>query len=518
MPNPCQPLISEVEGLKTGIASLQAELHTVAGTQKAAIIKLIKELRGQLQQKSRALETCKKNYIEPNVYKCNDGGLYYFREIGTNLYWFGENKNGSFANIFVGDRTGNTATGRWFDLPKGKENDSGQITLTFDPARKTWSRVQSSGGFSGSFWEPHKPLIEPGLRAGVRFQKAGFQSAGNLTGTWVSDKNTYYLRQIGDEVFGVGEGNNFSVILNGTRTNDLITFNWVSTPKAGESQSNGTVTLDFNGAYWHLSPTAQTGGFADTLLHKVAAVNCEVNLNKFSTLDHDEVFGDEPFLWLCLLKVDGDTVSLENLSNARPSILCRGEHGNVPDSGDLPATLGQFKTTVKTLRGMDPAGDTALDSTKFALIVLAWENDHTSDSAINSGRRAFEETLDTELSSVIRRLNSDIDFDALQEKLNDAVEGAIREGTSIISLGALDPDDFIGVDKRVMSFRQLEAQAAANEQVSMEFNMIKCVFVLQNPFNPTTIFRDSRCTGSFPDNGSVFVSVYYRVTGTLRVS
>lgn len=105
---------------------------------------------------------------------CNDGGIYYIRQVGNKVAWFGEasNTNGKpgFANVGVGTRSGNGITLSWADVPKC--GLSGQGTLQLNVSGANTIAKTSGGGFSGSQWTR--------------------QSLGpNITGTWVNtDTNT----------------------------------------------------------------------------------------------------------------------------------------------------------------------------------------------------------------------------------------------------------------------------------------------------------------------------------------
>src|SRR4030095_7784061 len=99
MPDPCRLIQDEIEELKLEVKALQEELKTAAGTQKSFIIKEIRRVRADLIPRTRALKECWGNFVEPNVYQCDAGGLYYVREVGNNFYWFGERRDGLFANL-----------------------------------------------------------------------------------------------------------------------------------------------------------------------------------------------------------------------------------------------------------------------------------------------------------------------------------------------------------------------------------------------------------------------------------
>lgn len=111
---------------------------------------------------------------------CNDGGIYYIRQVGSVVAWFGErsNTNGkpSFANVGVGPRIGNNITLNWADIPKC--GLSGQGTLQLNVASTSRINKSAGGGFGGSVWTRES-------------------AAPNLTGTWRNtDANTGSITRV----------------------------------------------------------------------------------------------------------------------------------------------------------------------------------------------------------------------------------------------------------------------------------------------------------------------------------
>ncbi len=89
------------------------------------------------------------------AWECSDGGLYYIRQIGNEVVWFGEggiDKNGyaAFANVAFGTRSGNNVYLDWIDVPKGNTNGNGRLRLQVDSANRI-SKI-SGDGFGGQTW------------------------------------------------------------------------------------------------------------------------------------------------------------------------------------------------------------------------------------------------------------------------------------------------------------------------------------------------------------------------------
>jgi len=95
---------------------------------------------------------------------CDDGGHYFVRQIGKEIWWTGSNKNpkgpdkSDFSNIFHGTIDGNVITGSWVDDPSGKSKSAGTLTLEIvvEGKRIALKRTKETGGFAGASWKPLK--------------------------------------------------------------------------------------------------------------------------------------------------------------------------------------------------------------------------------------------------------------------------------------------------------------------------------------------------------------------------
>jgi hypothetical protein len=92
----------------------------------------------------------------------NDNGLYYFRQIGNDVWWAGlstESPSGMydlhkgllFTSVFHGTLTGNTLAGTFVDVPKGQELTSGPLTLTVNGNELESAAVP--GAYRATSWE-----------------------------------------------------------------------------------------------------------------------------------------------------------------------------------------------------------------------------------------------------------------------------------------------------------------------------------------------------------------------------
>ncbi|WP_303318301.1 hypothetical protein Q4Q34_10645 [Flavivirga abyssicola] len=86
------------------------------------------------------------------IWKCDDGGSYYIRQIKNKVMWFGEKKTGSttiFSNVANGTISGNSIVLDWVDVPKGKTYGKG--TLKLRKSGNTITKISGSG-FGGNRW------------------------------------------------------------------------------------------------------------------------------------------------------------------------------------------------------------------------------------------------------------------------------------------------------------------------------------------------------------------------------
>ncbi|KAA1243490.1 T9SS type A sorting domain-containing protein [Aquimarina sp. RZ0] len=202
----------------------------------------------------------------PNIsgyYTCDDGGHYYIRQTGQDVYWFGEHPSGGWANVFKGSINGYQITGQFYDVPKGRIQGTGTLSLAINPTGTSLSKTGGSG-FGGSLWsKTTRPTSLPGTRP------AGFHTINNqniLNGKWRgNDNGSYYIRQIGNTVVWFGERNYSSGIPGwanvavGTRTGNTIQLNWSDIPK-GNAGGRGTLTLFVRNKN-EITRSAVTGGF-----------------------------------------------------------------------------------------------------------------------------------------------------------------------------------------------------------------------------------------------------------------
>lgn len=189
-------------------------------------------------------------------WSANDGGHYYIRQVGNQVYWLGEHPDGHWANVFKGRlnnntpeaiRAGRTVTlaGDFIDIPKGEAQGKGRLELEV----QSGARIRkTNGSFGGSQWQK-KPL--PNRLPGNQYE--GFSQNG-LTGLWsANDGARYYFRQTGSIVVWLGEkilpnGKvGFANVAFGRRRGHQIILNWVDVPK-NSFRGKGELTLRIEGS------------------------------------------------------------------------------------------------------------------------------------------------------------------------------------------------------------------------------------------------------------------------------
>jgi hypothetical protein len=92
------------------------------------------------------------------VWLGSEGGMYYIRQVGDCLWWFGTDvrdiepgltDQSGFANVAGGRVDGDRIDLEWADLPLGDTLGGGGLTLVYDPENDQLTKVQQRGD-----WQP----------------------------------------------------------------------------------------------------------------------------------------------------------------------------------------------------------------------------------------------------------------------------------------------------------------------------------------------------------------------------
>jgi microsomal dipeptidase-like Zn-dependent dipeptidase len=192
-------------------------------------------------------------------YLSDDGGAYFIRQIGDKVYWFGEDPAGAYANVLIGTISGSKITARYWDVPKGKTQGLGEITLTIQDNGAMLVKVSSTSPFGTKTLKKQTPHAEgltiKGFPPEMRSRPQGFSGGEqNLTGVWQGDDAAfYYVRETPTDIVWVAENNqwggdggtaqpSFVHVFFGKKINKLVTGNWVDLPK-GKAASSGVLGL-----------------------------------------------------------------------------------------------------------------------------------------------------------------------------------------------------------------------------------------------------------------------------------
>ncbi len=86
-------------------------------------------------------------------WKCSDSGVYYIRQVGEEVMWYGELESISvFSNVAAGNIGGNNLILRWMDVPKGGNSNEGILVLKIAADGKKMTLVTKEGSFGGAEW------------------------------------------------------------------------------------------------------------------------------------------------------------------------------------------------------------------------------------------------------------------------------------------------------------------------------------------------------------------------------
>ena len=141
------------------------------------------------------------------IYRGDDGGALYLRQLGSKVYGFGEHPGleRPYAYVLVGDVSGDRITGSWWDVPKGvlRRVNRGSLDLQWSQGG---ARVVRKGGadFGPDVLTAIPPdgIPWPGMTA-ARFQAT---TTGDLDGAFVGDDGSrHYVRETSFNTFWVAE-------------------------------------------------------------------------------------------------------------------------------------------------------------------------------------------------------------------------------------------------------------------------------------------------------------------------
>ena len=84
----------------------------------------------------------------------NDGGKAYIRQIGSEIFWYGEDAESSpaYSHVAYGKRSEGRVILNWADVPKGGVLGSGILVLRITNNDDTLTATIKTGGFANTTW------------------------------------------------------------------------------------------------------------------------------------------------------------------------------------------------------------------------------------------------------------------------------------------------------------------------------------------------------------------------------
>jgi hypothetical protein len=107
------------------------------------------------------------------AWRGNDGGVYYVRQVGDCVWWFGtevdevepgKTSQPGFANVASGRIVGTQIDLEWADIPLGNILNAGGLTFVYDEADDTLTLMEQRGGgqeFGGTLLTRIEPSPTP---------------------------------------------------------------------------------------------------------------------------------------------------------------------------------------------------------------------------------------------------------------------------------------------------------------------------------------------------------------------
>jgi hypothetical protein len=106
------------------------------------------------------------------IYRGEDGGALYLRQLGNKVYGFGEHPGLKYAYVLAGSISGDRITGSWWDVPKGTRAGKGTLDLQWS---QLGARIVRKGG--DDFGPDVFAAIAPDGVPWPVMQAAGFQAS-----------------------------------------------------------------------------------------------------------------------------------------------------------------------------------------------------------------------------------------------------------------------------------------------------------------------------------------------------
>jgi hypothetical protein len=218
----------------------------------------------------------------------------------------------------------------------------------------------------------------------------------------------------------------------------------------------------------------------------VGDVPLSVKLDRFSCYNADEDSwysnGDEPYLFVFVIVIDGYGINLANLNQAKVRIYSAPRthrnlnktHVHQGQNFPIPVDTGSFEFWLKPVQPIQdilPLSK-AKSITQVGIAVIAMEEDATPTSTINNARKQIQAQLQSKLDQLLRSKiqaalvggNTEVSSAEINEIVgavkNSVINTIKKETLSSLNIFAMaDPDDYVGSNYGLWSYSQIEDAA-----------------------------------------------------------
>ena len=118
------------------------------------------------------------------TWSCDDGGLYYLRQVNDNLWWYGEVSQapGLWTNVAYGTISKDQIALFWADVPKGDLKNNGILLLKIETSDLLKAQTKT-GSFGGSIWTRQTSEQPPAGPADQKPEGPSSEQTGPSTST-----------------------------------------------------------------------------------------------------------------------------------------------------------------------------------------------------------------------------------------------------------------------------------------------------------------------------------------------
>lgn len=181
------------------------------------------------------------------IYRSDDGGVLYLRNVDSTIYGFGEHPGKKYAYVLKGEQQGDRILAKFWDIPKGTRSEFGGIELQVSQAGARLVRKSAAANIGIGTWQE----IAANSFPWPNLQAAGFQKtrATDLDGAFVGDDaSRHYVRELSGDVVWVAEAASqpdvrpawVSVFVGKRMPSNSVAGTFADVPK-GSASAKGTV-------------------------------------------------------------------------------------------------------------------------------------------------------------------------------------------------------------------------------------------------------------------------------------